>query len=434
MPASSDTARVAIVAETVKGVIPTSPVWQEMRITGESLNFAHSSTQSNELGGSARGTRDSVLTGGAASGAIQFELHKSATMDALFGAMLGQDWGDDPLDAEPAGTDFAYVGNERKTFAIEKRLDDGAGTYYYHRYTGLIPNSLTIDIAPNEIITGSIEFIGETRAFGTAELAGATYTPAGTAPIMRAPLVTSIRLLTQQDAYVFDVQTQCFTRLSWTLQNNVRAISCIGFYGTKDSILGKFTGTINATLSYSSDFVLQATDAQTEFKLIINIRDDAGDWYEFFFPRVKFSSASAAASGSGQDVTVEATMEVLTGAGEQGYSLRISRGEAQPITYAQSIAGNAQSATVTLYDGPSDAADSVSFAFTVAGGTVPASIDVPIALAQSTAEVALAAATAINAAAGAALTAVAQGPVIQITRVGSVTITGLTITGIAAHV
>lgn len=326
MTVSADTVRIALVGETTPGVTPATPGFRTVRTTGEGIGFDYQSTVSGELAGETRGVRDSILTGGEVTGPINFELSKDATFEDMVAAVFGQDWGDDPLSIG-ATVDDLYVGNEKKTFTVEKTWDMGAGApdpFLYHRYKGCIPDTLTLDLRPNQPITGSLNFIGQSLETAATAIAGATYTAASTTPVMTAPNVTGITLYDGATVIV-GLATSTFLRLGVSLNSNVRSISGIGTLGAKDAVLGRFEGTIDFQIYFASNALLDGLKNQTDYRLVVTMNDALGNAYELEFPRVRIATAKVVAGGTGQDVEVAGQINVLLGLTPNLYAAKITR-------------------------------------------------------------------------------------------------------------
>jgi hypothetical protein len=330
MAVSSDSLQLAVVAETTPGVTPATPSFDLVRITGEGLTFEPTSTQSNEMGGSSRGVKDSILTGAQVTGDINFELAKSPAFEKLLAAALANNWGNDPHNLTVTA-DQVYDYSLLKTFTIEKRwkLDD-TPTYSYHRFSGCMINTMTLSITPGEPITGSFGLVGNDLKLGTAAIVGATYNPAGANPVMTAPLVTSIVLkdpITGQP--VTWLNNSCFTNVEISINNNGRGIQCIGFLGTKETVLGRFECSISGSLYYANDEPLQALIDQDEFEFEVVCTDSAGHSYTFDFKRVKFSTATVVATGTNEDVLVDFTLQGLE---DDVHPITVQITRADPVT------------------------------------------------------------------------------------------------------
>lgn len=334
MTITTDTARFSLVEETLAGQTPSNPVFEVIRLTSESISFAYETTNSEELGGVGRGVRDSILTGGSVSGAISFELHQSGWLETLMSAVLGSDWGNDPL-AIPITADEAYVSDSRRTFTLEKDWVDGAGDHLYHWYRGNVADTMTLTIVPNTPITGDFGLVGMNFDYSETPIVGATYTAADSSPIMTAPLVSGIVLKDSMGTTIFDVGTHCWTNLVINLTNNSRGIACIGTLGSKDVALGRFEGTIDYSIYFESNAMLQLLKDQEQVSLQVTCVDSEGGSYVFDFPKLKVNTGEVVASGVGEDVLVEGQMTVLTGDAPTLYGLKITRVDA-PVAAAAS--------------------------------------------------------------------------------------------------
>jgi hypothetical protein len=145
---------------------------------------------------------------------------------------------------------------------------------------------------------------------------GTTYQDALLNPVMTAPLVTGIELLTyttdgSEGTPVAWMTGSCFTGLDISANNNGRGLVCIGTLGNKATALGRFEMSISGMLYYNSDDPLDALIDQTPYQLRVTLNDSEGNSYFIFFPRIKFATATALATGTNTDVMVEFTMNCL---------------------------------------------------------------------------------------------------------------------------
>ena len=137
MPISADLTQIGIVEEATYGVTPTTPVFQILPITGESLagNAATEISQSMNPHGQ---PLDSILTGLDVAGSLDFEFSKSAAMTILLESAMGSDTVSSTTDRD------LFVGREQKSYTVEKRFQKSDGTYRYHRYTGCVSNTFNL--------------------------------------------------------------------------------------------------------------------------------------------------------------------------------------------------------------------------------------------------------------------------------------------------
>jgi hypothetical protein len=341
MAVSSDSLRLAVAAEVTPGV-PVAGTYDLFRTTGEGLVFEVSTTTSNEMGGLNRGVKDNILTGAQVTGEINFELSKFKAFEDLMAAALGNKWDADPLTVPGIGTDDVYDAAIYQTFTIEKRftLSTDPNVYSYNLFTGCMVDTMSLSITPNEPITGSFGFVGE-AATVPADENGTTYNGAGTSPVMTAPLVTGIELLSP--AGIDNVTglpigspvpwstTSCFTGLDLNFNNNGRGIQCIGTLGNAETVLGRFEVAATGSLYYAGNDPLDALIGQEEFALRVTCADDDGETFQFLLPRVSFSEASALASGTNTDVITEFSIQALEFQGDT-YAITAIITRSQPAT------------------------------------------------------------------------------------------------------
>lgn len=297
MPLSADLVRLAFVPEDAYGVTPANPAFQVMRITGESVNFAPTTTNSNEMNPN-RGVTDLILTGGSVSGDIPFELAYEHWFNLFLAMAMCNTWENDSIQ----------VGKKLLSATLEKYLPvDPDITELYHRVPGTIVDGFSINIAPNAVITGTFSVLGKSMDPDEAPLAGATYRDPAYNPVMAAPTVTDITL-----AGVV-ATTECFSNMVINLANNNRAVECIGFLGAKEMVLGRAEVSLNFSLYFSDNDLLQMLLDQEAIAISFKLQDTAepANWYEFAFPRVKLSQANADATGTGADVVYEAVGQAL---------------------------------------------------------------------------------------------------------------------------
>ena len=290
MPISADEVRIAEVQETTYGTTPPTPPFKVVRLTGESLNFTPTTTNSAGMNPN-RSVEDSILTGGAVAGEINFELAKEAWFEEFLAGAMANDWASDELT----------VGTELKSFSIEKTLPIDDVSSDYHRVTGAIMNGFTLTVAPNSPITGTFDILGKDYSVEQALITGATYTDPTFNPIFTAPLVTDITITGIAAA------AQCFNNITLTLNNNARALECIGHLGAREMNLGQAEVTLAFSLYYADGDLLDDLLAQTELAISFTVNDssDLVNSYTFTLPRAKLTQANVVAGGTGQDVVAD---------------------------------------------------------------------------------------------------------------------------------
>ncbi len=161
---SADTTRLAIVEMTgTPPAIPAPPAWQVARFTGEGVAFQPTTVESGELDPSGQ-VKDSILTGGATTGAVNFEVSKNPFLEMLLEGAFRNEWGTGNAGTPPlpVGADDLIPGLILKPYAIEKRFQviDNPASYRFHRFAPSGIDSLTMSITPGQPITGSANFSG----------------------------------------------------------------------------------------------------------------------------------------------------------------------------------------------------------------------------------------------------------------------------------
>lgn len=295
MATSADLVQIAIVPEAVYGVTPSSPAFLVVRTTGESLAFAPTSTTSSEMNPK-RQVTDTILTGGQSTGDLNFELAYEDWFELLLAGAYCKDW----------AVDTAKIGTTLLSFTVEKKIPVTGG-FEYHRFTGCLVNGFTLNIRPNQPITGSFAMIGKTVTPGSTALSGATYTQPALTPVMNAPNVVGIEI----DGV--PAVSQCFNNLQLTLNNNNRAIECIGTLGPKEMALGRAEVQAQFSVLFSSSDLLNTLLTQDELSLEFTTKDAdlPANYYTWLLPRVKFTANPIVAGGTNQDVVNAVTAQGL---------------------------------------------------------------------------------------------------------------------------
>lgn len=290
--ANTSEARIAFVEETTIGTTPASPVWRNLRMTGESLVYDIQNTQSNEIQPNVD-VSDLIQTGAGVSGGVNFEMTYGTELDKLLEHALRGTFASNVLKA----------GSLKKQLSFEKIFETGT-TDQYLRFKGNRINGLSLQVKEKAIITSSIEVMGMSSAVpGTAILSGATYTAANTNPVMSAIEVGSITVGGVSG-------TVYYTDLSFNLKNNCRVQNAIGqlnaigiAYGRRE-ITGQMTAYFSSSDLYE-EFV-QGNESSLSFTL-----SDGSNSYAFNFPRTKYITGRVVAGGNNQDVMADVTWQAL---------------------------------------------------------------------------------------------------------------------------
>jgi len=323
---SADLSRLAFGKLGVGEVLPANPPMLVARFTSESLQFQPNVVASPELDPSGQ-VRDSILTGSASTGNVEFPLVRSVWFHEMLSAAFRNDWGTgvlgypDPGNAgqyltRNLGVDELIPGKMVKLYDVEKRFET-PDTPSYHVFRKAGVNTLSLSVSPNELLTGSVSLIAGELDLYNADLAGASYADPGQYTPLTAPNVTEVNIGAMTAA-------ACFSALTLAFGSNMRAIDCIGSYSAREKAIGRFEPTIDGTSYFVSNDIIQSLIDQDAFPVTIALGDGDGNVYEFFYPRCKFTNATAAIPGTNQDVMLPVSIRALYDPNYR-YSCKVTR-------------------------------------------------------------------------------------------------------------
>ena len=284
--ANSSQTRLAFITEATWGITPATPVFQNLRYTGEGFNFDTETVKSNEIRED-RNVADLIRVGRSASGNFDFELsygtYDSILESALFGAWTA---------------DVLKNGNTEKSFSFEKKFETGA-TDAFLRYVGCFANEFSLNAEAGQILTGSFGFIGKGGTVGSAIIAGATYVDAGVDPVLDATADFGNLSITGV------VGSPKLMSVALQSTNNLRpqkAISNIELVGVGT---GRFelTGTMRAYFETAA--LYQAYLDGTNLALSFQAGRTTLNKYQFDVPNFKIDKAEVVAGGNDADVMAD---------------------------------------------------------------------------------------------------------------------------------
>ncbi|MFN2200284.1 MAG: phage tail tube protein, partial [Caldilineaceae bacterium] len=191
------------------------------------------------------------------------------------------------------------------TAVVDKlNLRAGPDEYFYQRFKGTTYNSFSLNVEPNQIITGRVGIVGGTPELDVVPLSGAAYIPAGSKPLFTASEVLELTLgdLT--------VNSHCFFNFSINLDSANRGIACVGTRGEREVVLGKLAVDVNGEVYFADQTVLEKLlDNETVGDGTVTLTNSDGNYLRFDFFDLKPIAGQAIAGGEGQDVTVPMTLQ-----------------------------------------------------------------------------------------------------------------------------
>ena len=286
--------QLAIVKETVWGVTPSTPTFQKMRITSESLTAGITTVASAELRPD-RNVPDLPVVAASAGGGLNFEF-SYATFDELLASVLFGKWQGDTLTNGQSAN--------MQSFTIEKRFDMGGGNYEFFRYAGMVPNTMTLNLGVDSIITGSFEFVGKREEADTNLIPGATYADATTNTVLNAT----------RDFAMFSIagDAQNYVQsMDITITNNLRAQRAVAHLEGIGVGVGQFTVTGSMNVYFKNRMIYDAFLKNESVSLSFIMGEQGEKQYKFTLPNIKFSEGSVEAGGNDEDLMCSMQYQAL---------------------------------------------------------------------------------------------------------------------------
>lgn len=156
--ANADANRTGLryVAETTWGITPASPTMQALRFTGESLDHNVGTVKSNEIRAD-RNSSDLVAVSMSNAGGFNFEL-SYGTLDTILESVFFNPWDANVLKN----------GVTQKSLTIERAHLD---VMQFFRFPGMVANTFNLDVTAEQIVTGSVDFMGKDCTLAQTSLA-----------------------------------------------------------------------------------------------------------------------------------------------------------------------------------------------------------------------------------------------------------------------
>lgn len=291
MTVSSSQTRLAYVVESTYGTTPSSPVFQNVRFTSESLNANIENIVSNEIR-SDRNITDLIQVGSNAGGAVNFEL-SYGSFDAFLESVMYGAWSSNVLKN----------GSTQKAFTLEKTFEAG-GTDQYHRFTGAVANTMSLAVQAGQIVTGNFGFLAKGMTAAQAIVSGATYTAVNTNPVINA--ASNFGSLAVTGAPGIEL-----TALNLNITNNLRQQQVIGSIESRGIGTGRFEVTGDLTAYFENEDLYDLFLAGTAADLTFRLGGASATKYDFEIANLKFETGEVVAGGNDQDVMVQLSFRGL---------------------------------------------------------------------------------------------------------------------------
>jgi len=220
-------------------------------------------------------------------------------------------------------------GTTMPSFAFEKHFSDL--TNVYHRFLGMALSSLSLSANVDQIITGSMDFIGAEMTVASATGGDGTNDPAVLAAYTGEPdpfTAAADKMGVILGAFA-DSTVMRALGFGITIANNVRNKLRIGKLAPFEQGAGMIDITGTARLYFVDNTVMNTFINDSEFNAALVVTQDdittgQSTTYVIDLPRVKFSSAPVIVGGSNQDVIADVSWTAIRDVTE-GNTITIQR-------------------------------------------------------------------------------------------------------------
>jgi len=287
------------VAEVIKGTTPATPAFKPLRNTGITLGLSKDSIQSEEI----RQDR-------------QIACYRHGNRQVGGDASIEFVWADfdDMLEAATCGTwtaNVLKVGTVRRSFTVERFFSDISTRI---RYTGCEVNNLSLSIAPNAVVTGTIGFVGVDQDPSNTQIAGSTYATAQGG----CPFDSFSGTISEGGSPIGSV-----TSVELSLENSIEQSFVVGSKVAAESTIGRSNITGTATVYFENMTMLNKFVNETASSLDLVLVNEAGDQYEISLPTIKYTGGQPDVSGEGS-ISLSMPFQALYNAGA-GSNIVITR-------------------------------------------------------------------------------------------------------------
>lgn len=276
MSAAGSQRSLRYIMETTFGTTPSTPTLETIRNTGGSgVGLDRSQLQSSEFR-SDRNVANMRLGNKTPNLEIPFELSYESFEDLIASALFS-DW----EDTDSSGTDDTVKnGTTQKSMTIEEAFEDIS---VFQVARGMIVNSMSLNIQPNQIITGSFGFAGK----AVDAPADTTIASSVNAPNNNPPFDSYTGSISEDGTQIAIV-----SGLSLSLENGLDPKYVL--FADEANHIG--AGRCNVTGELSAYFadktLLDKFVGETESSLEVELTDPSGNTYTITLPRIKFTGES----------------------------------------------------------------------------------------------------------------------------------------------
>ena len=288
---NSSQTELSYIAEDTWGVTPTSPapVFQAIRMTGESLKILNETVESDEIRPD-RNVADDVDVGGGASGGIDGELSYGTFDDFLESVLFGT-WSTSPAN-------ILINGTTQKSFTLQKKQTGNGLAAVYELYRGMVADTMTINIAAKQKTTVAFTFVGKGGSIGTSVTG--TVADAGDEAILDAS-----NAFTLTDAWTSPLPS--LMSMTINVNNGLAARPEAGTKELKRVSAGRCVITGSASFYFETKALMDLFLAGTAGALGITLGKVTNEKYAIDLPNVKITDADHFSPNNDDDVMLNIT-------------------------------------------------------------------------------------------------------------------------------
>jgi hypothetical protein len=260
---------LAYIAETAFGTTPATPTFANLPINSHSLDLTKDRVEGNEIQAD-RMPRVDRHGNKQATGSLEVDLRKGDFDELIESAFLNS-----------YVTDVLKVGTTPKFFSMEDAANDIS---QFRLFTGLSVSSMSVSIAPNQMVTGSFDMVGKSMTQSAAT--GSTGAP--TASSTNAPFDSYSGTISDGGAGISIV-----TSIDFSLTNSFAPTFVVGSDSAQQLEFGRAVVEGTMTVYYEDETLINKFLNETESSISVTVNDPTGaSAYTFDFPRVKYNGAS----------------------------------------------------------------------------------------------------------------------------------------------
>lgn len=207
-------------------------------------------------------------------------------------------------------------GTTESSFTLEKAFSD-VGKFI--AFTGMVANTLSLDIETGQVLRGSASFMGKTATIGDTTVGTGVPVAATTNDVMNA--VGNIGEVREAGVLLGGTALRS---LSIRVANGLRGIQAVGSLGNVDIGAGRCTVTGSVSVYFTDGAWYQKYLAGAATSLSFRVQDAGGNSYIVTLPKVKLTAGRVQAGGNDRDVMADFDFQALSDP-QSGCTIQIDR-------------------------------------------------------------------------------------------------------------